>query len=149
MARRDLHNLIRLHEWRVDEKRRRLGELIRVLDDLEDRARRLEQELAMEQQVAGQAPDEAGFLYGNYADAVIQRRERLATSIAQAEQEVAGAREELRQEYRELKKYEIAQENRDRRALQEAERREQLVLDELGIQGYRNRQAEQGITNAG
>ncbi len=146
MARGDLHNLIRLHEWRVDEKRRRLGELIRVLEDLEDRALRLEQELLEEQRVAGSSPGEAGFLYGNYVEAVIERRERLAKSIAKAGEEVAGAREEMRAEYQNLKKYEVAQENRDRRVRQEMERREQLELDELGLQSYRQRKADEAAT---
>lgn len=141
MAKGDLHNLIRLGEWQVDEKRRQLGQLMRVLDDLEDRARRLEQELIEEQHVAARAPNEAGFLYGNYAEAVIERRERLKESIAMAEAEVARARDELREAYRDLKKYEIAQRNRDQKAAAEAARKEQLVLDELGLQGYRSRQS--------
>lgn len=146
MARGDLHNLIRVHEWQVDEKRRRLGQLIQVLDDLEERARQLEQEVINEQQVASHAPAEAGFLYGNFAEAVIERRERLAESIARAEQEVAEARDDLSESYRDLKKYELAQEARDRREAAEMERREQLVLDELGLQGYRRRQREEAAT---
>ena len=142
MARGDLHNLIRVHEWQVDEKRRRLGQLIQVLDDLEERARQLEQEVRNEQQIASQSPGEAGFLYGGYAEAVIDRRERLAQSIFKAEQEVATARNDLSDAYRDLKKYELAQEARDRRAAAELERKEQLVLDELGLQAYRRRQRE-------
>jgi flagellar export protein FliJ len=139
MARGDLHNLIRLHEWQVDEKRRRLGELLRVLDDLENRLKRLEEEVVREQHVAAQDPSGAGFLYGNYAEAVIERREKLKESIARAEAEIARARDDLREAYRDLKKYEIAQRNRDQRAAAEAARKEQVVLDELGIQGYRQR----------
>lgn len=141
MARGDLHNLIRLHEWQVDEKRRRLGELLRVLDDLENRLKRLEEEVVREQQVAAHDPSGAGFLYGNYAEAVIERREKLKESISRAEAEIARARDDLREAYRDLKKYEIAQRNRDQRAAAEAARKEQIVLDELGIQGYRQRLA--------
>ncbi|MEO5337308.1 MAG: flagellar export protein FliJ [Magnetospirillum sp. WYHS-4] len=139
MAKGDLHNLIRLHEWQVDEKRRRLGELLRVLDDLEARLKRLETELIEEQRIAARAPNEAGFLYGNYAEAVIERRERLKESIARAEVEIARARDDLREAFRDLKKYEIAQRNRDQKAAAELARKEQLVLDELGLQGYRQR----------
>lgn len=140
MAKGDLHNLIRLGEWQVDEKRRQLGQLLKVLDDLEERARRLEQELIEEQRVAARDPSGAGYLYGNYAEAVIERRERLKESIARAEAEVARARDELREAYRDLKKYEIAQRNRDQKAAAERARKEQMVLDELGLQGYRTRQ---------
>ncbi len=135
----NLNSLIRLHEWRVDEKRRTLGDLLRVVGDLETRARRLEEDLANEQGVARASPDEAGFMYGNYAHAVILHRERIAESIAAAETKIAAAREALNEAYRDLKKYELAQRARDGRAARERERAEQLVLDELGIQGYLQR----------
>nr|MBC8239921.1 hypothetical protein [Alphaproteobacteria bacterium] len=71
---KDLHNLIQIHEWDVDEKRRKLGELLRLLDNLEAQARALEAELAREQKTAQESPGEAGFLYGDYAENVIDRR---------------------------------------------------------------------------
>ncbi len=135
----NLNSLIRLHEWRVDEKRRTLGDLLRVVGDLETRARRLEEDLANEQGVARASPDEAGFMYGHYARAVILQRERIAESIAATERKIAAAREALNEAYRDLKKYELAQRARDGRAAGERERAEQLVLDELGIQGYLQR----------
>ena len=135
-----LHNLIRLHEWQVDEKRRKLGELLRFLGELEDQAGRLEQELKDEQRAATASPEEAGFLYGNYARAVIERRQRIAETMARSEEEVTGAREELRDAHAELRKFEITQENRDKREAEESARREQAILDELGLQGFRQRQ---------
>ena len=134
-----LKNLVRLQEWQVDEKRRKLGGLLSLVADLEDRARRLEEELLAEQAVAAAAPEEAGFLYGAYAETVIERRQRLADSIARAEDEIAAAREELRDAYRELKKYEIAEENRVVREREELDRVEQAFLDEVGLQSFRRR----------
>ena len=135
----NLNSLIRLHEWRVDGKRRTLRDLLRVIGDLEQQARRLEEDLANEQGVARASPDEAGFMYGNYAHAVILRRERIAESIAATENKIGAAREALNEAYRDLKKYELAQRARDGRAARERERAEQMVLDELGVQGYRQR----------
>jgi flagellar export protein FliJ len=132
----ELHSLIRLHRWGVDEKRRRLAELLRVAAGLEDRGRRLEAEIKNEQAVAGASPVEVGFIYGNYAEAVIGRRQRIAGSIAGTEVEIAAAREELGDAYRELKKYEIAQDERDKRQAEELSRKEQIILDELGIKGF-------------
>ncbi len=133
---KDLQNLIQIHEWEVDEKRRKLGELLRLLDNLEAQAQALEEELVREQRIAQESPDEAGVLYGNYAGTVIDRRERIAQSIAQMEHSIELAREELREAYVELKKYEIAQENREKRALLERNKREQAELDEVGLQSY-------------
>ncbi len=138
---KDLKNLIRLHEWQVDEKRRKVGGLLRLVADLEDQARRLEEELINEQAAAAASPEEAGFLYGNYAETVIERRQRIADSIAKAEEEIAAAQDELREAYRELKKYEIAQENREKREAEEEARRDQMFLDDIGLQNFRRRQA--------
>ncbi len=134
---KDLHTLIRLNEWSVDERRRELGQVLQSLADLEDGLHRLGEELAREQQVVQASPDEAGFFYGNYANAVIDRRDHLKNGIARMEDEVAKAREKLNDAYRDLKKYEVVQENRDLRAAQEEAREERITLDELGLQVYR------------
>ena len=136
---KDLRNLVRLHEWAVDEKRRKLGELLRLVRNLEDQVWRLEEEVVREQATAGAMPEEAGFMYGNYANAVIERRQRLKDSIARMETEISVAQEELREAYRDLKKYEVAQETRERNEVEERERRDQQVLDEVGLQGQRRR----------
>ncbi len=110
-----------------------------VVADLEQQARRLEEDLKKEQGVARASPDEAGYLYGNYAHAVILRRERIAQSIAATERKIAAAREVLNDAYRNLKKFELAQGARDPREARERERAERMVLDELGVQAYRQR----------
>ncbi|MGB0671051.1 MAG: flagellar export protein FliJ [Rhodospirillales bacterium] len=133
----DLKNLIKLAEWRVDEKRRRLGDYLRMLDDLENRARALEAELLREQQSLTGASPEVGFTYGAYAEQVILRRERIQETIRLTEIEVAKARDELAEEYRDLKKYEVAQASRERREAEEQARRDQAFLDELGLQAHR------------
>lgn len=136
---KNLKGLIRLHQWVVDEKRRTLGDLLKLIAELEDQVRRLEAEVVAEQKAAANAPETAGFLYGNYARHVIERRERLAKSIASAERQIAAAREELNEAYRDLKKFQVAQEVRDRRAVLAAARREQNVLDEVGLGIHRRR----------
>lgn len=138
---KDLKNLIRLHEWQVDEKRRKVGALLSLVADLELQARRLEEELVTEQAAAAAAPAEAGFFYGRYAETVIERRQRIAYSIAKAEEEITAAQDELREAYRELKKYEIAQENRTKREAYEEARKEQAFLDDIGLQSFRQKRA--------
>lgn len=137
---KDLQSLIRLHRWIVDEKRRKLGDLLKMLDDLQTRARRLEEELVHEQKIARESPEGAGITYAEYAKVVIDRRERLAASIVEVERLVAAAREDLNEAYRDVKKYEVAQDLREKREAEEAARKEQIVLDEIGLQGFRQRQ---------
>lgn len=135
----NLNSLIRLHKWRVDEKRRALGDLLGIVADLEQQARRLEEDLRNEQEVARASPDEAAYLYGNYAHAVILHRERIADSVVATESKIAAARGALNDAYRNLKKFELAQGARHMREARERERTEQMVLDELGVQAYRQR----------
>jgi len=124
----DPHTLIRLNEWTVDQRRRDLGEVLASLASLEAGLKRLREELIKEQSVVRSPPEEAGFFYGNDAAAVINRREDLNQGILRMEEQVAEAREKLNEAYRDLKKYEIAQESQDAR-----EPREQETLNELGL----------------
>ncbi len=135
----DLHTLIRFNEWSVDQRRRDLGEVLGALTDLESSLHRLGEELIREQRAVQASPEEAGFLYGNYANAVIGRRHHINTGLADMEQQVAAAREKLDEAYRELKKYEVAQETRDLRQAREETRREQIELDEIGLQAHRQK----------
>ena len=134
--------LIRVSEWTVDEKRRVLGARLKELDDLQTGLVNLEQEVVREQRTAQANPELAGFLYGNYADQVIHRREQLNSNIASKENEVTVARDALSEAYRGLKKYEVVNENNMRRAEEELARKEQIELDELGQQAreFRDRQ---------
>ena len=136
---KDLHTLIRFNEWSVDQRRRDLGEVLGSLADLESSLHRLGEELVREQRAVLASPEEAGFLYGNYANAIIGRRNHINTGIANMEQQVAEAREKLDEAYRELKKYEVVQETRDLRQAREEARQEQIELDEMGLQAYRRK----------
>ena len=131
-----IETLIRLNDWRVDQKRRKLGNLLRLIEDFEAELKKLEQDLVSEQAAAAAAPNEGGFIYGHYADVVIQRRAIIQVSIQQLEKEANEAREEVSEAYRELKKYETALEARETREEAELASKEQLELDEVGIRTF-------------
>lgn len=140
----NIKNLIRLHEWNVDEKRRKLGELLRLQGELEDQMKQLEADLVKQQQAAAADPTLAGITYGNFAQQVIQRRENLQESIDQMEFVIAHAQDDLSQAYQELKKYEIVDRNRQRRYELEQGRREQIQLDEIALNQHRRKKAQAG-----
>ena len=131
-----MHTLIRVHEWDVDEKRRFLASLLNHISALERQGRDLETEIKREQGVAA-ASQEVNFAYGAYAEVAIGRREDIADNIVRTEVEIAAAQDVLTEAYRELKTYEIAQENRQREEKLELDRKERAELDEIGIRGFR------------
>ena len=130
--------LIRLHEREVDEKRKQLAELDRLLDSLRAQVHNLEAELLIEQHKAGGDPD-ALMTYDAYAQAVIERRKNLAATISDVELRVAQARDELADAFRDLKKYEIAEANFQRRKARDELRVEQITLDDVAVEGFRRK----------
>ena len=137
-----LGSLIRLKKWRVDEKRRALAERLRIEEALERGSRTLEAELVNEQRIATQSPDEAALLFGLYVQGVQIRRRELAASIAKSEVQSAKAREAVQAAHRDLKTFETAEASRQRRDAEELARKEQMDLDEIGLQAHRRRRAE-------
>ena len=129
-----LGSLVRLAEWGVEQKRRALGDILGLLESYENKQKKLEQEIIDEQQAAADSPGEAGFLYGIYASNVIIRRKHLANLVQQTEIELEQARIELSDAYRDLKKYEIARDVREKREQKERDKKDQDMLDDLGLQ---------------
>ena len=140
----NIKNLIRLHEWNVDEKRRKLGELLRLQGELEDQMKQLEADLIEQQKAAAADPTLAGLTYGAFAKQVIQRRENLQDSIDQMEFVIGHAQDELSDAYQELKKYETVESNRQRRFEREQNRREQIMLDEIALNQHRRKKIARG-----
>jgi flagellar FliJ protein len=144
-----LSTLVRVNEWTVDEKRRTLGQRLRELEELEQARIRLEDEVVAEQRAAAESPNEGGMLYGTYAEGVIHRREQFDAAIESKEAEVSVAREHLNEAYRELKKYEVLRDTRARREAAEQDRKEQLMLDELGLETHRRKNGAFSDQDAG
>lgn len=136
-----LDSLIRLHEWRLDEKRRKVGELERLAQRLHDQLAALEVELRAEQEVASSDPL-AATEYGGYAGGVIARRTRLQQSLKDVEIEMSRALDEVAEAFREFKKLDIIR-ARDRERAEWRERRiQQNELDEAGLGVFRRRQGK-------
>jgi flagellar FliJ protein len=124
--------LIRLHRWRLDEKRREMAELERLEDRLHESVRQLMAEVAAEQAFA-QRSEMGGMTYGGFARGIMERRKRIDASIAEVRQKIDAKTEEVSDAFRELKRYEITQAEREKREKLEADRRTQAELDEMSL----------------
>jgi flagellar export protein FliJ len=135
-------SLVRISRWHLDEKRQKLAELERLADRLRGDLRRLDEGIAAEQKLA-EKDDMALRAYPAYLEAELNRRQRLEKSIADVEQEIEAAREEVNDAFRELKKYELAQSNEQERLRNRRQRVEQQRSDEVGAQLHRRHAADQ------
>jgi flagellar FliJ protein len=129
-----LDNLIRLHRWQLDERRRQLGELELLAVKLKQEQDRLQVEEQGEQGVPGSAQEDPGS-FGSYARELAERRRRLAQSLADVEQRIAIAREALSEAFQEVKRYEITAANRQRLQRQRLGQRQQRALNGVVVEG--------------
>lgn len=134
----NLKNLIRLHQWQVDEARRKLLELERLAAHLRDQLRRLDEQHAADMEVA-RGSVESRLAFGTYTKTMIERRRVLESSINEVVGKIDGASQELSAEFQELKKFELAEQLREKRIQAEQARRERIAQDEQAIENFRRR----------
>ena len=96
----------------------------------------------MNEQRAATASPEYAITYEGYAKAVILRRANLAASITETDGKIEVARDEVQEAYREMRKYEIAEERAQKRAASEEARLEQAEMEEIASTQFRLRQRE-------
>jgi flagellar export protein FliJ len=135
-----LRTLIRLRKQDLDELRRDMATLEGRRAALIARREMLDREFAEEQRFVAETPNMA-FAYGAYAQRVIAEREDIAARKQALEADMAALGERVAEAFAELKKYEIAMNQRLQRQRAEAARREQRDLDELGLNMHRRRNA--------
>ncbi len=136
-----LPTLIRMHRWELEEKRRQLADREELRDGFSRELARLEEQLIENQKVAAYDPEVAA-TYGAYALQVIEQRHVLGQSILEAQVVVDEAADIVHQAFQEVKKYETAQERVEARLLKEEMRREQIELDDIGLNMFRRNKGE-------
>lgn len=135
-----LDSLIRLSRWQLDERRRDLATLEEFAAKLVEERQRLDLEDERERAVAAASP-EAAFAYSGYARRLIDRKRRLEQSQAETAERIALAREALALAFQDTKRYEIAAANRQKQQAQREARQQQQALDEIGVDGFRRKNA--------
>ncbi len=133
-----LHSLVRVHQWELDEKRQKLADLERLVEKMKSDLAGIDQAYVGEKVLAGNSP-EASAAFPGYAAAVKQRRQKVQDSIQALEASIEAVREEVRGAFQELKKYQTAESNQQRRDKAKRVKREQQAMDEVGLNLYRRR----------
>ena len=135
-----LPGLIRLNRWKVDEQRRKVTELELLAEELAGQLADLKAQVEREGREAG-TDVEARRAYSAFLQGALARRDKLRGSIDDLHVEISAAKDALADAYRELKSYEVAQANRDRREAQKQALRERVKMDEIGLGMYRRKAA--------
>jgi flagellar protein FliJ len=131
-----LDTLIRVHEWKLNEERRKLADLIGLSNEMRGRISQIDQGLQSEAELVGDSVD-AARSYSAYLKSQMQRRETLETSIAELDCEIAEVEESVAAAFKELKTYEISRDRRNAAAARQRARREQITLDEIALNMHR------------
>lgn len=139
-----LKTLIRLSKFNVDERRRTLTALQAREDQILDEIAKGEHRLKVEQGIAAADAAGVGYLYGAYHRAWMKTRADQERTLAAVRAQIETARDELAEAYRELKTYEVTQANREKQERQEADSKEQVFLDEVGLNIHRRKDADEG-----
>ena len=136
-------SLVRVHSWALNEKRQKLAGLEELADKMHRDLAHLEAELTSEQSAAAGSM-EGTIAFPAFVAAALERRKKLHESIAKLGLAIDAARAEVREAFQEVKKYQLAEDNYERREREKIARREQRDLDELGANIHQRKKASGG-----
>ncbi|MBO6782741.1 MAG: flagellar FliJ family protein [Alphaproteobacteria bacterium] len=139
---KSFETLIRLRKHELDVARRALSSLETRADEIESRRIALEAEYAAETARA-RGNVEASFVIGEYIIATRQRRHGIDREMNALAQEIARAEAEVRDAFRELKRFELAAQQESDRVARQEQKRDQSLLDEVALNGFRRDQKVQ------
>ena len=131
-------SLIRVKRFQVDEKRRQVGQIELMVTEFQGMIRDLDAQIAVEEEKAG-IDDIGHFAYPTFAKAALQRKENLLVSIADLNEQLERAQDQLREAIGELKKVEKLEERDQQREMAAREQAEQDELDDFSMMGRRRR----------
>jgi len=141
MAKKDLHTLIRLRQWDVDEKQRVLAVLLRQEEGVIERKVALAAEVLREMAFASELPaDQRGTLPG-YLKRTENFHAALDSALQDIRQRIGVAQDHLAEAYRRLKTFEVTQDQRDVADAREEARLETIDLNEIGLNLHRRKTA--------
>lgn len=133
--------LIKIRVYELDQKRRALRQIEEVQAGIEQEIAALKDEITAEQKAARHS-DEGSYTYGGYARRTITRRDELHRRLGEVAKQVDAARDDVARTFEGLKKFEITKETRESAEKAEANRRQGMVLDELGLNAHARNKAK-------
>ena len=143
-----LNTLIRLSKRTLDELRKKQVSLESQKAQLLEVIKRLGNELASEQKVAAKTP-EMGAFFGGFAKRIKLRENDIQAEVKKLDDELAVLSEEILVAFAELKKYEIALDNKKARIKAEEARKETIAMDEVAATNYSRKKEADSLVSSG
>lgn len=139
----ELDALIRLRKHAVEEKQRIVAQLYREVEMLERQKKAVQDQMAHEKKLAEEMDrPEAITFYGRYADGARKKIELLKITIKKLEGRIDAAQEDMRGAFAEMKKVQITQDRREKRAAKKVQKKEDDLLDDVALDQYRRKTLE-------
>jgi hypothetical protein len=136
-----LDTLIKLHKRTLDELRRQIVVLENQKQQLLDTSQKLHEELQYEMKMAAEKPEMSGFFAG-FSKRIQERQKAITQEVKKLDMVIAKLTDEARIAFGEVKKYEIAKANAEKRRQKEIARKETMVLDEIAGNQDRRKKKE-------
>jgi flagellar protein FliJ len=130
MKRRD--TLLRLKRFRVDELKQRVATLDEMKADLDRKLADLEESVARERHRASDS-DIGRLAFPSFVQSIDVRRRNIKTTMKELERERAIVQDDLSAAFQDMKGFELAEEERQRRVTEAEGRAAQSRLDEIAI----------------
>ena len=137
----DLLSLIKLRKHTVEEKQKILSTLYREIENLQNKRKEMEDQLAREKELAT-TNNGAGAFYGLYAENMRKKIARMDDAIRKVNARIDLAQEEVRAAFAEQKKIEIIQRTREEEEEKALADKESQVMDDMAIEGFRRKKDE-------
>lgn len=132
---KSLETLIRLKQREMDALKRQQGILENQREEIYTIINGLANQLQSEMKSAQTMPEMAHF-FGDYAVTIKKRQELMYGHLRRLEIELDKLSLQLRERFGELKKFELALANWQKRRDAAIAKAEQQAMDEVGIRGY-------------
>jgi flagellar FliJ protein len=130
MKRRD--TLLRLKRFKVDELKRRLSTLDEMKADLEKKLADLDDSVNREKLRANDS-DIGRLAFPSFLQSIDVRRKNIRNTMKDLERERAAVQDDMSAAFQDLKSFEVAEEERLRRAEEAEARASQARIDEMAI----------------
>lgn len=132
---KSIQTLIKLQQRQLDEKRRRLKDLLDQESMMIAKKEETKQSI-LEEQKRSMSDIQAAYTLPAFVKKARSDIETLENHIITVRQQADAVRDEIAVIFQELKRYEIYDEMKETEKKDKADKREQKLMDEMGLRGF-------------